>query len=361
MSTILLIEDEQKLLESLETMLEAFGFKTISSATGTGGLELLAQSHKDISLILCDINLPDINGYEVLGKVKSSKLFYKIPFIFLTAYADEKDVRTGMDLGADDYLTKPFTSKQLIKTISARIRIQRELNRKVESEINEKILSVINKGFRQEFFSPLNSLLNVVYLHAAGDATPDPALVKEMMGSIFAASFRMYRNSRNIVLYSMLITSQKPSTDKRLYSTNVSNVLDEVLTYFAYGSNASENLPVNCSIENVSTLNNNSEYLNVIFTELIDNAIKFNDSETPPIVKLSPTDSGFFFSISNFTKNAQQLDESNIGPFIKLHNDQSYNGMGLGLYVCMSLCRQLNYTFSLTTSRDIVTVSVREE
>lgn len=357
MNTILVIEDEQKLLESLETMLQTFGFKTISSINGRNGLELLSQNYEDISLILCDINLPDIDGYEVLGEAKSSKLFYKIPFVFLSAYADEKDIRAGMDLGADDYLTKPFTAKQLIKTITARIRIQTEVKEKVESEINEKILSIINKGFRQEFFSPVNSLLNVVYLQTAEEIAIDPKLLRENMNSIFSASFRIYRNSRNIVLYSMLMTSKTLQTDKRLYHTNVKETLNEVLTYFSFGG-AKDNLPINCILENVSSLNYSGEYLNVIFSELIDNAIKFNESDTPPFAKLVSTSDGFSFSITNYNSNAASVSISNIAPFNKLHNNTSHVGMGLGLYICKCLCQQLRYSFKIITTDKKITITV---
>ena len=117
--TILVIEDERSLLANLVKILNYSGFRVISAEDGLTGV-LLAQSHLP-DLIVCDILMPYLDGYGVLTQLLQDPTTAKIPFIFLSAKADRSDIRVGMNLGADDYLTKPFSSNELIEAISARL------------------------------------------------------------------------------------------------------------------------------------------------------------------------------------------------------------------------------------------------
>jgi two-component system phosphate regulon response regulator PhoB len=115
--TVLIIEDELALGESIKFIIEASGFETLFAPAGFAAFELLKKHAAEIDLIICDINLPDISGYNILTMVKNEPGLYKIPFIFLSAYADEKDVLKSLNMGADGYVTKPFFAKELIKVI----------------------------------------------------------------------------------------------------------------------------------------------------------------------------------------------------------------------------------------------------
>jgi len=105
MKKILVIEDEAETLENLVLMLEMEGFKPFSASNGRAGVALARRELPDV--ILCDVSMPEMDGYGVLEALRADKGTVSIPFIFLTAKGDKKDVRTGMNLGADDYLTKP--------------------------------------------------------------------------------------------------------------------------------------------------------------------------------------------------------------------------------------------------------------
>ena len=118
---ILLIEDETVLLDSLKVILQLNNYNPILAENGTTALKILNQQSNEIDLIVCDINLPDISGFDILQKIKSNSALNSIPFIFLTAYADAKDIQKGLRLGADEYLTKPFSSKELVNVISKRL------------------------------------------------------------------------------------------------------------------------------------------------------------------------------------------------------------------------------------------------
>ncbi|WP_222539136.1 response regulator [Pedobacter polysacchareus] len=119
MKTLLIIEDNSDILESCSEILELSGYKVFQSDNGKFGVELATRHHPD--LIMCDIMMPELDGYGVLYLLKKNKDTAEIPFIFLTAKTDRIDYRKAMEMGADDYLTKPFSDMELLNAIETRI------------------------------------------------------------------------------------------------------------------------------------------------------------------------------------------------------------------------------------------------
>jgi diguanylate cyclase len=119
MTVVLIIEDEQPIRENLVRMLKYQGFQLLAAENGQRGVEMAQQHLPD--LILCDIMMPELDGYGVLQMLRQTPDTAGIPFIFLTARSARADLRQGMNLGADDYLTKPFTSGELIEAVSCRL------------------------------------------------------------------------------------------------------------------------------------------------------------------------------------------------------------------------------------------------
>ncbi|MBD2292181.1 EAL domain-containing response regulator [Anabaena sphaerica FACHB-251] len=115
MAKILVIEDEESVRENLLDLLAAEEFETVAAANGKIGLNLAFSEVPD--LILCDMMMPEIDGFGVLKALRQQPLTATIPFIFLTAKSAKSDIRQGMDMGADDYLTKPFTRSELLSAI----------------------------------------------------------------------------------------------------------------------------------------------------------------------------------------------------------------------------------------------------
>src|SRR5215468_7505059 len=119
MKTILVIEDEPETLENLVLMLEMEGFRPLSAPNGRHGVAIAKKELPDV--ILCDVSMPELDGYGVLETLRANPDTVSIPFIFLTAKGDRKDLRTGMNLGADDYLTKPASAEEVLSAINARL------------------------------------------------------------------------------------------------------------------------------------------------------------------------------------------------------------------------------------------------
>ncbi len=117
---ILIIEDNLDIREGTEEILELAGYDVLAAENGKAGVEL-AQAHLP-DLIICDIMMPELDGYGVLYLLGKNPETASIPFIFLTAKAERADLRKGMDMGADDYLTKPFDDIELLNAIESRLK-----------------------------------------------------------------------------------------------------------------------------------------------------------------------------------------------------------------------------------------------
>ena len=120
MIKILLIEDNQEIRENTAEIMSLSNYNVLEAEKGKVGVELAKNENPD--LIICDIMMPELDGYGVLHILSKKPETASIPFIFLTAKTEKTDIRKGMNLGADDYLTKPFDDTDLLNAIEARFR-----------------------------------------------------------------------------------------------------------------------------------------------------------------------------------------------------------------------------------------------
>ncbi|MBD3880685.1 EAL domain-containing protein [Phormidium tenue FACHB-886] len=157
MTKILVIEDTVALREEILQMLELMNFEGISAATGLAGIELAQQHLPDV--ILCAIMMSKMNGYDVLQTLRRNPETAQIPFIFLTAKAERTDFRRGMNLGADDYLTKPFTADELIEAISARLYKQATVTIPYVAEMKRAAEQIGQMAFRDALTGLPNRIL----------------------------------------------------------------------------------------------------------------------------------------------------------------------------------------------------------
>jgi DNA-binding NarL/FixJ family response regulator len=180
MKRILLIEDQPVMRRNIQTILEMEGFEVTAADNGIKGLEAARKNLPD--LILCDVMMPELDGYGVLTALRQDERTATIPFIFLTAKGEKTDLRTGMNLGADDYLAKPVSSDELIAAISARFKRQDAHDQHLDRELSEA------HGFNPDFASakPLEKLgltereAEVLLWVAQGKSNGDIAIILGM-------------------------------------------------------------------------------------------------------------------------------------------------------------------------------------
>jgi DNA-binding response OmpR family regulator len=147
MTTILLIEDNAEIRENTAEILELSNYKVLTAANGKNGVSLAMEQRPD--LIVCDIMMPVLDGYGVIHMLQKNPETKNIPFIFLSAKAERAEIRKGMELGADDYITKPFNGTELLSAIESRLR---------KAEVSQQSLPANMEG--------LNSLIR----HSTGEA-----------------------------------------------------------------------------------------------------------------------------------------------------------------------------------------------
>ena len=128
MKRILVIEDEPEMRRNITTILRLEGFQPIAAENGRVGAEIATKEKPD--LVLCDVMMPELDGYGVIKALHNDPATMNIPFIFLTAKGERTDIRSGMNLGADDYLTKPIDKADLLRAIKTRLSRAEQLGRR---------------------------------------------------------------------------------------------------------------------------------------------------------------------------------------------------------------------------------------
>src|SRR3954469_5364447 len=135
MKKILVIEDEPEMRRNITALLRYHDYEPLAAENGRVGIEA-ARRHKP-DLILCDVMMPELDGYGVLQALQTDATLARTPFIFLTAKGEKDDLRSGMDLGADDYLTKPVAHADLVRAIEARLRrSEQQTNREFKPDFS---------------------------------------------------------------------------------------------------------------------------------------------------------------------------------------------------------------------------------
>lgn len=158
---VLIIDDTVEIRMIIVETLNLFGFKPLAAEDGVSGIELAKAQIPD--LIICDINMPNMDGYETLKAIRQDPVTAPIPFIFLSGASDKINMRRGMELGADDYLTKPFTHKELLAAVNTRLEKQEELARQSEKKLNE-LRGNISVALPHELRTPLNGIMGLASL-----------------------------------------------------------------------------------------------------------------------------------------------------------------------------------------------------
>src|SRR6266851_1258831 len=209
-ATILVVEDDGALLDGLHDMLELSGYHVLTARNGVEGLAVLQARLPD--LIVSDINMPRMDGYQFYNQVRARPDWVSIPFIFLTAKSEKADVRQGKILGADDYITKPFEEADLLVAVQAKLNRRAQLDaahsRQV-ADLKHTILTTLNHEFR----TPLTYI--TTYADMLGDDKISTDELKEFMRGIQAGSDRLRHLVEDFILLVELQTGEAQQTFDR--------------------------------------------------------------------------------------------------------------------------------------------------
>src|SRR5690348_7412386 len=201
MKKILVIDDEEWLREMMLLALRQRGFEVIEAENGEKGIEIARRELPD--LILCDVNMDKVDGYLTLSSLRSEPATASIPFILMTGLADQAGMRHGMELGADDYLPKPFTIEALYAAVDARLRKAKTIREEAERKLAD-LRDNISMMLPHEMRTPLNGILAYGEILIAEGATLPHKEIVEMGHVIHESGKRLERLVENFLIYAQL-------------------------------------------------------------------------------------------------------------------------------------------------------------
>lgn len=279
MKTVLVIDDNPVMCRLIEDLLKAEGFKSITADHGEIGLELARKNLPDI--ILCDINMPKMDGYAVLSGLQGHELTRTIPFIFLTAEADKASIRQGMNLGADDYLTKPIDIEELLSAINSRLAKQGAVLTQSKQQLDQ-LRSSIALSLPHELRTPLTSILtSVELLRMLDNSEAESAEILEIADTIQAATQKLHRLVQNFLLYTQLeVAAREPIDSKTMIedvTLNCEMSISKAAVAVAKQFDRLSDLQL--KLQN-GAISFPATDLEKVTTELLDNAFKFSKPRT---------------------------------------------------------------------------------
>ena len=360
MAKILVIEDEESIRENILDLLEAENFEGIGAINGQVGIKLANEQIPD--LILCDMMMPEVDGHGVLKALRSEPLTATIPFIFLTAKADKSDIRTGMELGADDYITKPCTPQELLKAIAIRLEKQKTISRQSQKTLDE-LRTNISMSLPHELRTPLNAILGFSELILSEYQVLEESDILEMIGQIQTSGHRLYRLIQNFLLYAELeIAATNPELLKEMRNSEfscVKSLLTQKARQQAKHANRVDDLQLNLHDSSVAI---DSVRLAKIVEELLDNAFKFSLEGTPVVLSTVVENQTFILSVKDQGRGMTADQIAQLEAYRQFDRKlYQQAGLGLGLAIVQRLAELHGGKFkiqSLPQQETIVCVSL---
>lgn len=347
MKRILVIEDESGIRENIKEILSLEGFYVITAPDGSVGVELAKEEHPD--LILSDIRMPELDGFGVLKALHQNSLTSNIPIIFLSAKASHDDLRQGMELGADDYLTKPFTASELLKAIAARFEKQEAINRESAAKL-ASLQHNIARSLPHEMLTALNGILGMSDLLLTDYESFSPEEVVEAIRGIHDSGETLHRLVQNVLLLFKLdsIAVSFQAGENNLDRTAVKNIIGSVAHSCA--EKVSRETDLELDLED-AIVNISPEYLAKAVEEIVGNAFKFSQAGTA-VRLFSKVDEQFFkLYISDRGRGLTTEQIANIGAYMQFDRKRyEQQGNGLGLIIAKRIVELYGGEFSVENS-----------
>ena len=348
MKKILIIDDTREVRNLISESLNYHGFDPIVAEDGLTGIQL-AQKHRP-DLIICDVNMPTIDGYATLNMLRQDEVTATIPFIFLSGADEQTNIRRGMELGADDYLTKPFTQKELIATVSARLKKQANIRRETDKKLNE-LRGNITLALPHELRTPLNGIIGLAQILVEDHATCSREEILESATFIHQSAMRLHRLIENFLVYSQieLLASEDKTLETKSWSKiPIQQILSQAAREMASQYKRANDLELDVHPVLIAIPSDN---LKKITVELLDNAFKFSSAGTPVKVTTEMADQRLHLRFTNTGPGLTPEQIASIGPHLQFdRKTNEQQGSGLGLFIAKRLTELLGGEFSLVST-----------
>jgi two-component system, sensor histidine kinase and response regulator len=265
-STVLIVDDVPQNLHIAEAILGKDGYRIVKAESGPEALAL--ASSREIDLVLLDIMMPELDGFSVAKELKENDATADIPLIFLTARNDTESITKGFELGAVDYITKPFRGEELRMRVRTHLRLrhtQRELRE--ANAAKDKFFSIIAHDLR----SPFTALVGMAQYLAGGIDKLDPATAKELLEGMHKSSKNAFNLLENLLEWSRVQTGRVPMQPK---DVDLYELLEESRALLQVNRENKE-LTIENKLQKGEVAWADENAVHTIFRNLLSNAIKF--------------------------------------------------------------------------------------
>lgn len=334
MRTILIIDDNPAERELIQDLLEAEGYATLCAASGTRGVELAQQRLPD--LILCDIQMPDIDGYTVLSTLQRQSTTAIIPFVFLTGLSAPTNLRQGMTLGADDYLTKPLSPQELLRAIEQRFQRHAILRSQTQQPL-EQLRYQIAQRVPSSLSNSIEQVLELTEQLMQEHQYLNHATIRRIAASIYTSTEHLSKAVQKFLVYIGLeILAADPEQRAELQQEHMDYpklAIVSVAKQLAKKEGREADLQLDLDNAPVAI---SDTHLQRLMHEVVDNALRYSPAGTPVSIQSQITTPEFRITIVNQGAgiSAEQI--------ARLEETQAFNTLavqrnGLGLFICKRL------------------------
>ena len=331
---ILVIEDTKSIRDEIQDILEFEGMEVSCAENGKEGCALAHTFQPD--LILCDIMMPIKNGFEVFEEVKREPALRNTPFIFLTAKATTDNIRQGMILGADDYITKPFTIDSLIKSINSRLE-KEGVRQQEEAKKRKDLQHSISSAIPHELLTPLSGIIGLATLMSDPDEHCATEEVKAYSKLILESGNRLLETVNKFIYYTEVELLLQNEHKQQALSEECTDtgilLLDKQCKIVAEKYNRLADLTMKLDLFNARILSNHFE---IIIANIVDNAFKFSAPGDQVTVTVSKDDNFVYISVQD--QGIGNFSIEDIDAFIQFNRiKMEQQGLGLGLITTLKL------------------------
>lgn len=326
--TVILFEDDKNVKESVVEILSSANYNVVHLDSTVNIRPALEELKPD--LIVSDVMMPVKSGLDLIKEIKSIEDYTDLPFIFLTARSDYSDLREGMNLGADDYLVKPFKAKDLLRSVELRIKKAQLLKKKVERFSKSVAISVPH-----ELRTPLISLMGYSDLIIDDYENLSREEIIEYIKRIKFSTGRLHKVIEKFILYSNLLMLDLDEELKNQFLAKYKIDIDELISkealQIADSYDRKKDLKLNLAPYSFSI---SEELLSFALNQLIDNAFKFSSEDSEVSITGKADDSRYEIIISDHGIGIEQEQLKELNAFRQFEREKlNQSGSGLGLAI----------------------------
>lgn len=333
MNRILVIDDTAEIRSDIGFLLAAEGYEVLEADSGRKGIEL-AQAWAP-HVIVCDINMPNMDGYAVLKQIRNLAVTRITPFIFLTARSERIDVRAAMDAGADDFITKPFQPPELLTSVRTQINKTQERIKATEARLKE-LSQNITTAVPHELRTPLHTVTGYADMLVRQAHEVDTDQIVEWGQYIKEAGARLYQLIEHQILYVRLQVAAHTAEKRMEYMHSRLNDVHELAQMIAMqiGDKEGRNTDIHYDLEPAPSVAMTYPDLIKILIEILDNAFKFAEPGRPINVVGRTHPDAYSICVMDQGRGMTTDQISRIGPYMQFDRDlYQQPGLGLGLAI----------------------------